>query len=110
MATTYKVLGQSAPTDTNNANLYTVGAGTTAIVSTISIANTTNTAANARVFVRVGGATASAANALAYDVSVAANSTIGLTLGVTLAATDVLTVRTATANALTFMAFGQENN
>lgn len=110
MATTFKVLGQSAPADTSNANLYTVPAGTTAIVSTISVANVTGAAATARVFVRIAGATASASNALAYDVSVAANSTIGLTLGVTLAATDVLTVRSGIASALTFQAFGQENS
>lgn len=110
MATTFKVLGQSAPADTNNANLYTVPAGTSAIISTITISNVTAANGVARVYVRVGGATASIANAIVYDASIPANSTIALTLGITLAATDVLTVRSATANGLTFMAFGQENS
>lgn len=110
MATTYKVLGQAAPAGTTNSDLYTVGAGKSAVISTLAIANTTGTAASARVFVRVAGAAAATSNAIVYDANVAANSTIGLTLGITLAATDVLTVQTGTANALTFQAFGQENN
>ncbi len=110
MATTFKVLGQSAPTDTNNANLYTVPAATSAIISTISISNVTGSTATARVFVRVAGATAAVSNAIVYDVSIAANSTTAMTLGITMAATDVISVRSSTANALTFMAFGQENS
>lgn len=108
MATTYKILGQSAPADTNNADLYTVGAGKSAVISTLTIANVTGSAATARVFARVAGATAAAGNALVYDVSVAANSTTALTLGITLAATDVITVRSSVTSALTFQAFGSE--
>lgn len=108
MATTYKVLGQAAPANTSNANLYTVGSGKSAVVSTIHIANVTSTAATVRVFARIAGATAGVGNALAYDVSIAGNSFLALTTGITLAATDVLTVQTATSNAITFTAFGSE--
>jgi hypothetical protein len=108
MPTTYKVLGQSAPTDTNNADLYTVGAGKSAVISTISITNDTTTAATGRVYIRVGGAAAGTSNALVYDTSFAPNSTTALTFGITLAATDVITVRTGTGNSLNFMAFGSE--
>ena len=110
MATTYKVLGQSAPTTTSNADLLTVGTGKSVVISTISVTNTTGTAATGRIFVRVAGASAAASNALVYDASFAANSTTGITIGLTLAATDVVTVRTDTANALTFQAFGSEIN
>lgn len=110
MATTYKVLGQVAPNSTTDADLYTVGSGKSAVVSTLAIANVTGTAATARVYVRVSGASAAASNAIVYDVSVGPNATVALTLGMTLAATDVLTVRTGTANALTFHVFGQENS
>lgn len=110
MPTTIKVLGQAAPASTATTDLYTVGSGKTAVISTISITNVTATAATARVYVRVAGATATAANALVYDTPISANSTIGLTLGVTLSATDVLSVQTGTASALTFQAFGQENS
>lgn len=108
MPTIYKVLGQSAPASTANADLYTVGAGKSAVMSTISITNVTGTAATARVFVRVAGATAAISNAIVYDASFAANSTTALTLGMTLAATDIVTIQSGTANALTFQAFGSE--
>lgn len=108
MPTNYKVLGQSAPANTSNADLYTVPAATQAVVSTISITNDTATAATARVFIRVAGAAAGLTNAIVYDTNFAANSTTALTFGITLAATDVISVQTGTANALTFMAFGSE--
>lgn len=108
MATTYKILGQSAPTSTSNADLYTVGSGKSAVVSSLVINNTTASAATCRVFARIAGATAAASNALAYDVSVAANTHMALTEGWTLAATDVVTVQTGTSNALTFTLFGSE--
>jgi len=105
----YKVLGQSAPASTTNADLYTVPAGKSAVVSTLAIANVTGTAATARAFVRVAGTAASVSNALVYDVSVGANATIALTLGITLNATDVVTIQSGTSSALTFHAFGSEN-
>jgi hypothetical protein len=108
MATTYKILGQSAPADTSNADLYTVGSGKSAVISTVHIANVTGTAAKVRVFARIAGATAGVGNALVYDVSIAANSFLALTTGITLAATDVLTVRSETSNAITFTVFGSE--
>jgi hypothetical protein len=107
---TYKVLGVSAPADTNNANLYTAPAGTEAVVSTLAISNVTGSAVAARVFIRVGGAAAAIGNALVYDTPIAANSTTALSLGITLAATDIITVRSATGAALSFFAFGSEIN
>lgn len=106
--TTYKILGQSAPASTSNADLMTVGAGKQQIVSTLNIANTTTAIATARVFARIAGAAAAASNALLYDVQIPANSSASFTLGMTLAATDVITIQTGTANALTFTAFGTE--
>lgn len=108
MATTYKILGQSAPANTSNADMITVGAAKSQIVSTLVIANTTTSSATARVFARIAGAAAGASNALIYDAIINPNSTASFSLGITLAATDVLTVRTGTANALTFTAFGTE--
>jgi hypothetical protein len=108
MASAYKILGQSAPTDTNNANLITVASAKSQIISTLHIANSTTSDATCRVFARIGAATAAASNALIYDVTVPGSGFIALTEGITLAATDVLTVRSGTANALTFTAFGTE--
>jgi hypothetical protein len=108
MATTYKILGQSAPANTSNADLITVGALKSQIISTLVIANVTATAATARVFARIAGAAAAVGNAILYDATIPANSSASFTLGITLATTDVITIQTATANALTFTAFGTE--
>lgn len=110
MATTYKVLGQAAPANTSNADLITVGTGKSQIISTLHIANVTGTAATARVYVRVAGAAAADSNAFLKDVSVPANGIYAFTMGITLAATDVVTVQSGTGSALTFHAFGQENS
>jgi len=110
MATTYKVLGQVNPSDTNNANLYTVPSGTSTVVSTLVLTNVTATDAVARMYVRQAAADATTGNAIAYDVTVAANSLNTFTLGITLGATDVITVHSATADALAFHLFGSEIN
>ena len=107
MATTYKVLGQSNPSATTATTLYTVPASTQAVVSTIVIANLTSTAATFRIAVRVAGAALANSQYVAYDITVGASDSTALTLGVTLNATDVVTVYASTAN-LTFTAFGSE--
>jgi hypothetical protein len=107
---TYSTLGIVSPTDSNNAELYTVGSAVTggAVLSTIAVANTTGSAGTYRIFVRNEGAAAAQSNAIAYDVAIAANDTVALTLGITLDAADRLDVRTANANQLNFFAFGSE--
>ena len=107
MATTYKVLGQSNPAATTLTTLYTVPASTSTVISTITVANQAATAATYRIAVRVAAAGISAAQYLAYDVSLPANATDTLTLGVTVAATDVISVYASTAT-MSFNAFGSE--
>lgn len=106
--TTYKILGQAAPANTSNADLITVGAGKQHIISSLTITNTTASSATCRVFARIAGAAAAASNALIYDSSITGNTVVPFTLGITLNSTDVLTIQTGTANALTFTAFGTE--
>jgi hypothetical protein len=108
MATAYKILGQAAPANTSNADLITVGASKQQIISTLVIANTTATDATCRVFARIGGAAAAASNAIIYDLTIAGNSIQAFTLGISITATDVITIRSGTSNALTFTAFGTE--
>jgi hypothetical protein len=108
MAIAYKILGQSAPADTNNADMITVSAAQSEIVSSLVITNTNANTASARVFARIAGAAAATSNAIIYDATIAGNSTVAFTLGITLAATDVLTVRSNVADYLTFTAFGSE--
>ena len=107
MATTYKVLGQSAPAATTATTLYTVPSATEAVISTIIVANRAATAATYRIAIRPNGATLANEHYIAYDVTVGAGDSTTLTLGLTIDAADVLTVYASTAN-LTFSAFGSE--
>jgi glucose-6-phosphate dehydrogenase assembly protein OpcA len=107
MPTTYKVLGQSNPSATTATTLYTVPSSTSTVVSTITVANLAGTGATYRISVRPAGASQTNAMYLAYDVTVGGLDTTTITLGVTLATTDVITVYASTAN-LAFQAFGSE--
>ena len=107
MAYTYKVLGQSAPSATTNTDVYTVGSGKQAIVSTITVANRSASSRSYRIAVRPAGATLANQHYIAYDVALSANDTTALTLGITLTATDVVTVYASTAD-LSFGIFGSE--
>jgi glucose-6-phosphate dehydrogenase assembly protein OpcA len=107
MPTTYKVLGQSAPSATTATTLYTVPASTSTVVSTISICNRAATAGTFRISIRPAGAAQANQHYIAYDSSVQANDTITLTLGITLATTDVVTVYASTAD-FSFNAYGSE--
>jgi len=100
-------LAQSAPSATTNTDVYTVGSGKSAVVSTITVCNRAATAATYRIAIRVAGATIANEDYIAYDSALPANDTIALTLGVTLAATDVVTVYASSAN-LSFNLFGAE--
>jgi glucose-6-phosphate dehydrogenase assembly protein OpcA len=107
MATTYKVLGQSAPAATTATTLYTVPASTSAVVSTITVCNRASTSDLFRIAIRPAGATLATSNYIAYDTVIPGSDAINITIGVSLATTDVVTVYAGTAN-LTFSAFGAE--
>jgi glucose-6-phosphate dehydrogenase assembly protein OpcA len=108
MPTNYKVLGQSAPAATTDTTLYTVPSATEAVVSTIVVANRAPTTdASYRIAIRPNGATLANQHYIAYDVTVGAGDSTTLTLGITLDATDIITVRGSTAD-LSFNAFGSE--
>lgn len=107
MATTFKVLGQSAPSATTATTLYTVPSATDAVVSSIVVANRDSSSATYRIAIRPAGVSLDNSHYIAYDVTVGASDSTVLTLGVTLDATDVITVYASTAN-LTFSAFGSE--
>ena len=102
-----KVLGQSNPSATTLTTLYTVPASKEAVVSTISVANLTSTAATFRIAVRPAGASIANQHYIGYDITVGASDSTLITVGLTLAATDVISVYASTAN-LVFQAFGDE--
>ena len=107
MPAAYKVLGQSNPAATTLTTLYTVPSSTSTVVSTIVISNLSTSAITFRVAIRPAGATVANQHYIAYDAAVAANDAVFLTLGVSLATTDVVSVYASTAN-VAFAVFGTE--
>jgi hypothetical protein len=105
MATRYQVLGQVAPSATTATTLYTVPSLKEAVVSTLVVANRAATTSIYRIAVRPAGATLANEHYIAYDVVVGASDSTTMTLGLTLAATDVITVYASSAN-LSFSVFG----
>ena len=106
MATTYEVLGQESPAANTDDDLYTVPSATSAVVSTLSVCNR-GVSTTFRVAVRPAGATLANQHYIVYDNIVNAGDAVFLTLGITLAATDVVTVRAGTAD-MSFSLFGSE--
>lgn len=104
MTTTYKVLGQSAPSATTPTDLYTAGAA--AVCSTLAICNR-GASTTYRVSVRPAGATQDNKHYIVYDNIIEQYDTVFLTLGITLAATDVVTVYVGAAT-VSFSLFGSE--
>jgi hypothetical protein len=107
MTITYKVLGQINPTASTTSTLYTVGTATSCIVSTLAVCNLSNTSTTFNIAVQPGGATLANKHYLNYATPLPGSDTITLTLGITLAATDVISVYT-TASSVSFSAFGSE--
>ena len=107
MATTYKVLGQSAPAATTPDDMYTVPASKAGIGSSIVVCNRGAENATYRVSISVGGGATADTDYIVYDADILANDTIAFVMGVTLATTDVVRVYASTAN-LTFSLFGSE--
>jgi len=107
MAITYKVLAQSAPSATTNTDVYTVGSGKQAIISTISVCNRAASAATYRIAIRPNAATLANEHYIVYDGTIPLSDTINLTIGITVDAADVITVYASSAN-LSFNLFGTE--
>jgi len=107
MATVYKVLGQSNPAATTATTLYTVPASTSTVVSTITVANQAATAATFRIAVRPAAASLAAQHYIVFGATVPASDTTTLTIGLTLATTDVVTVYASSAT-VSFNAYGSE--
>jgi glucose-6-phosphate dehydrogenase assembly protein OpcA len=107
MPQTHKVLGQSNPAATTLTTLYTAPASTQAIVSTITICNLASSATTYRIAVQPAGASIANSQYIAFDAALPANDTATLTLGLTLAETDVISAYAASAN-VAFSAFGVE--
>ena len=106
MALTYKVLGQSSPSALTNTDLYTVPASKSAVASTLAICNR-GASTSIRVAVRPAGATIANEHYIVYNDVLNQNDSVFLTIGVTMATTDVMTIYAGTAD-LSFSLFGSE--
>lgn len=106
----YKVLGRKASAATTMEELYAVPASSSTVVSTIIVANRSATARTYRIAVKPAtGTTIADEHYIAYDVAIAANDSVALTLGITLATLNAIHVYASAASSLTFTAFGSEN-
>lgn len=102
-----KVLGQLACAAATLETVYTVPAAKSAVISTLAFCNRSSSAVTYRVAVRPAGAAISNLHYIAFDVVLPANSTDYLSLGISLATTDVLSVFCSAASA-SVTAFGDE--
>lgn len=107
MASTYKVLAQSNPAATTDTDIYTVPASTQTVISTIVVCNQDSSDATYDIAVRPDGTTLAAQHYVAKTVTVGASDSTTITLGITMDATDVLTVQASTAT-VSFNVFGSE--
>jgi hypothetical protein len=107
MPATYKVLGQLEPAATTASTLYTVPSAKSTIISTINVANTLTSPDTIRIAVRPAGATLEDKHYIAFGVVVPAGSVFTMTIGITLATTDVVTIYSTTGGSA-FNAFGSE--
>jgi len=101
------VLGQVQPSANTLTTAYTVPSATQTVVSTIVVCNLGKSPAAYRVAVRPAGASISNQHYIAYDATVSAQDTITLTLGISLATTDVVSVQSANGY-VSFNLFGSE--
>ena len=107
MPTAYKVLSQTAPAASTLVDAYTVPASTSTVVSTIVITNYGVSPAGYRISIAKAGAADAQVQYIAYDVTVSETDATALTLGVTLATTDVVRVFSSTGT-VNFTIFGSE--
>lgn len=110
MARAYKILGQSNPGANVLTTLYTVPAGNSAIISSITIANLDEDPTDGgafRISVNTSSAAVSNASYIAYGVNVPGRDTVTLTLGLTLNAGSIVSVN-ANSSLIAFSAFGTE--
>ena len=107
MAVIYKILGQTRPVATTLTDAYTVPTATEAVVSSVLISNTSATATTAQISIAIAGAVDDISQYIYYNLEIPGNDTFIATIGVTLAAADVVRVY-ATLATLNFQLFGSE--
>ena len=106
MAQTLEQLGQLRPANTTAASLFSPTSGEV-LVKTVVCCNTSGATAKFRLFHDDNGTTYDETTALAWDVEVPADSVATVELNIMMDdSSGNLAVRTDTANAFTFTAYG----
>lgn len=108
MSEQFRILGQAAPAATTMADLYTVVSPVTGTVSsTLSVCNTSTSSTFFRIAVRPAGAALALVHYLYFDAALGGNVTLAITIGITLAPTDVVSVYSDNG-LVTFHLYGTE--
>jgi hypothetical protein len=107
MSILYKVLGQSNPSATTPTTLYTAPVAKNTVVSSVVISNLSGSQVTYRIAVRPNGASLANTHYVAYDATCPGSDSVILSMGLTMAANDVITVYASTGS-VNFSAFGSE--
>ena len=107
MSILYKVLGQSNPSATTPTTLYTAPVSKNTVVSSVVISNLSGSQVTYRIAVRPNGASLANTHYVAYDATCPASDSVILSMGLTMAANDAITVYASTGS-VNFSAFGSE--
>jgi hypothetical protein len=107
MAINYKVLGQNNPSASGLTTLYTTPSGTQTVCSTLNVCNLLSSSTTYRLAIRPSGAVIDNKHYIVYDNTIDANDSLMLTLGLSLGATDVVSVYAASSG-VSFSLFGSE--
>lgn len=105
LAFDHRPIVQAKPVAVTDTDLYTVPSSAQAILSGITVCNQATTSATYRIAIRDGGAALATKHYIIYDKNVGGNKTDVENMGITLNATDVITVYSSTSN-LSFCFFG----
>lgn len=105
MTDVIKSLGQASPAATTLTDMYV--AANAAVVSSLVICNTNSSAVTVRFSHALAGAVDAIAQYLYYDLSIPGNETFVATIGLTMAATDVLRCYASATN-VAFNVYGTE--
>jgi hypothetical protein len=107
MAITYRVLGQRQPAANTLTDIYDVPSGNSTVISTVNICNQSSGISTFRLAIKPANATISGEHYVAFNTPLSPNDSLSLTMGVTLAQTDVVTVL-SNSGAVSFSLFGSE--
>lgn len=107
MATSYRMLGQVAPSSTTETPLFSCSPNTSAAISSIIVCNRGSSQGTFRIAVKPSSSAVQNENYIFFDNTLDAKATEILKLGLTVSAGNVIEVYASSAN-FSFSAFGAE--